>query len=101
LHHRVHEFGAGTQSGAAGRHCPFTVTRELVSALMPVPKPWAVTAAFVVTFALFVALTEPNGRNLRRLLRARCQRPRRCGAEQRDELAPHLVGACEQRRGNV
>jgi hypothetical protein len=80
---------------------PFTVTRELVSALMPVPKPWAVTAAFVVTFALFVALTEPNGRNLRRLLCARCQRPRRCGAEQRDELAPHLVGACEQRRGNV
>ena len=36
---------------------PFTVTRELVSELMPVPKPWAVTAAFVVTFAPFVAPT--------------------------------------------
>ena len=45
---------------------------------------------------------EPDGRQLRRLLRTRRERPRcRRAAEQRDELAPlsldHLVGAGEQR----
>src|SRR5262249_44288385 len=46
-------------------------------------------------------VNDPDTRYTRRLLRPRCQRPHRCAAEQRDEIAaPHSItsSACRRQR---
>src|SRR5262245_40268516 len=52
-----------------------------------------------------VRAQEPDGRHLRWLLRARCHRPRRRAAEERDELAPlHSItssASCSRCRGTL